>query len=97
MSNKELEFMASEYCKAKQQIKKIEESVEAYKQILISAAKESGGKLVVGEYQIASSEKTRENFSLSKAKAVIDMNILKPFLSETRFDDLRVKRLAEEE
>lgn len=91
----DLEHMAAEYNKAKEQIKKLEESVAAYKEVLMSAAKEAGGEITVGEYRVCSSEKTRTSFDLKAAQKVISEDILSPFMKETHFDELRVKRLAE--
>ena len=94
-TNNDIEHMASEYCKAKEAIKKLEAEVEAYKQVLIAAAKENGGAITFGEYEIKSTQKSRENFSLAKARVVIDAAILAPFISTSKFDDLRVKRLTD--
>jgi hypothetical protein len=92
---KDMETMAYEYLRTKEKIKKMEEEVEAFKQVLLLAAKANGGELTLGEFVVKTTEKTRENFSLKAAKQVLSEDILKPFISHITFDDLRVKRLAE--
>ena len=98
--NADLEHMAQEFCRMKEQVARMTKEVDAYKETLLSAAKERGAfdkkthKLIVGEYEISCTEASMENFSLKKAREVISPEILAPFISISNFDKLKVKRLA---
>ena len=92
----DLAAMAEEYCKIKQEIKSQSETLEVLREILLSAAQESGGKVLEGDFEISLLPKTRKNFDLKTAEKVLGQEILKPFYSQTSFEELRVKILPGE-
>ena len=90
-SYSELGEIAEEFCKLKQEVKALENTLEVLREILLSAAQEHGGKVEEGGFVIELIEKTRKSFDIKSAEKILDPNLLKPFYTETKYEELRVK------
>lgn len=93
----ELAAIASEYCRLKEAVKHMNETLETFREILLSAADHEPLKeLRVGGYEIKMTSKSKKSFDLKTAEKVIDQKILEPFYRVTKFDDLRVRPLPDQ-
>ena len=96
--SKLLEEAAVEYLRLSDDIKKLKALQDKIKTKFKSATEKSpDGVVLVGNYKIQSVDVTKENFSIKDARAVLTdvqfNSVVVPFLSETDFKQLSVKKL----
>jgi predicted phage-related endonuclease len=94
-----IEQNVQKYYELKQQIAALEAEAKKHKKIIEENVKE-GESVIIGDFSVLISPVTRENFSLTEARATLAMpqfqSWIAPFISTTEFNQLRVKVAKED-
>lgn len=94
-ANDGIESVVRRYAVIAEQIKELEDEKRDLKGAIENQLAHAGVKQATfGEFEVSQSDCSRENFNLKEACRVLNKSLLAPFISETAYTQLRVKRLA---
>lgn len=84
-----------EYNRVNEEIKALEERKALLKQQILPAVDHAKGHLEIEGWEAVAREKIREIFNLSKAREKIDGRVLRPYITESKYVELRVKYVGD--
>lgn len=84
--------LVTKFAALKNAIEDLEVEMAPVKANLTKVVAGMGGKLEIGEFRLNVADVTRENFNLKAACEKLDRRVLRPFISETKYQALRLTR-----
>jgi hypothetical protein len=87
-----LENAVAQYVDAKRAIERLEAVMKAHKPVIEEALESAGGKAEIAGHKLSLVKFDRESFSLSEAREVLDMRLLRPYIKSTAVSQIRIGR-----
>jgi hypothetical protein len=88
-----IEMVIAAYFQLDKELKDLEKRKADLRAMIEPHVEHMGGAVEVGEYKATVALCKRENFALAKAREAIREEILAPFISETFYNRLTVKKI----